>query len=144
MKLEVMRKAPEQVVHERMSQGGGVRGPKEKKRVPGWFTGEIKEKPNIDTVGDAEELEKWRCCNQSEMDLCWKNLAERMEKEVLDKNKVEESKEEAFRGRGASLEWRRVRENKRYRIRKWREDCWARIFSLFWRIQLAASSKQAG
>ena len=36
LKLEVMRKAPELVVHERMSQGEGVRGPKEKKRVPGW------------------------------------------------------------------------------------------------------------
>ena len=29
LKLEVMRKAPELVVHERMSQGEGVRGPKE-------------------------------------------------------------------------------------------------------------------
>ena len=27
------------------------------------------------------------------MDLCWKKLAERMEEEVLDKYKVEESKE---------------------------------------------------
>ena len=34
-------------------------------------------------------------------------------------------------GRGALLEWWSVRENKRYRRRKWREDCWARIFSLF-------------
>ena len=48
--------------------------------------------------------------SQSEMDQCWKNLAERMEEEVLDKYKVEESKREAFRGRrGAPLEWRRVR-----------------------------------
>ena len=49
-----------------------------------------------------------------------------MEVELLDKYNVEESKEE-----GASLEWRRVRENKRYRIRQWREHCWARICSLF-------------
>ena len=53
------------------------------------------------------------------MDLCWKTLAERMEEEVLDKYKVEESKREAFRGRGAALEWRSVRENWKYRIRKW-------------------------
>ena len=119
MKLEVMRKAREQVVHERMSQGEGVMGPKEKKRVPGWSTEEMKEKTNIDIVGDGEELRKWRCLNQSEMDLCWKNLAERMEEEVLDKYKVEDSREGAFRGRGASLEWRRIREFKRYRIRKW-------------------------
>ena len=54
-----------------------------------------------------------------------------MEEEVLDKYKVEESKKMLFRGRGAPPEWRRVRKSKRYRIRKWREDCWARIFSLF-------------
>ena len=65
------------------------------------------------------------------MDQCWKTLAERMEEEVLDKHKVEDSKREAFRGRGAPLEWKRVRSNKKYRIRKWGEDCWARIFSLF-------------
>ena len=46
------------------------------------------------------------------MDLCWNNLAGRMEEELLDKYKVEESKREALRGRGAPLEWRRVRENK--------------------------------
>ena len=45
-------------------------------------------------------------------------LTVRMEEEVLDKCEVEESKREAFRGRGASLEWRRVL-NKTYRIRKW-------------------------
>ena len=65
------------------------------------------------------------------MDQCWKKLAERMEEEVLDKYKVEESKREAFRGRGAPLEWRRVRRSKKYRIRKWGEDYWARIFALF-------------
>ena len=65
------------------------------------------------------------------MDQCWKNLAERMEEEVLDKYKVEDSKREAYKGRGAPLEWRRVRRSKKYGIRKWREDCWARIFALF-------------
>ena len=30
------------------------------------------------------------------------------------------AKREAFRGRGAPLEWRRVRKNKKYRIRKGR------------------------
>ena len=29
------------------------------------------------------------------------------------------------------MERRRIRKNKIYIIRKWREDCWARIFSLF-------------
>ena len=82
-------------------------------------------------VEDAEKLRKWRCSNQSEMDSRWKIPAERMEEEVLDKYKVEERQKRPFRGRGAPLEWRWVRENKRYRLRKWGEDCWARIFSLF-------------
>ena len=64
-------------------------------------------------------MRKWSGLSQSEMDQCWRNLAERMEEEVLDKYKVEESKREAFRGGGAPLDWRRVRKNKRYKIRKW-------------------------
>ena len=52
------------------------------------------------------------------MDQRCRNLAERTEVEVLDKYKVEESKKEAFfRGRGAPLEWRRVRRGKKYRKR---------------------------
>ena len=65
------------------------------------------------------------------MDQRWKNLAGKIEAEVLDKYKVENSKREAYRGRDAPLEWRRLRRSKKYRIRKWREDCWARIFALF-------------
>ena len=66
-----------------------------------------------------------------------------MEEEVLDKYIVEESKRDTFRGRGTTFEWRRVRKNKRHKIRKWREDCWTRIFFVL-RIQFAASAKQAG
>ena len=62
-------------------------------------------------VEDTEETRTWRGLNQSGMDVCWKNLAGRMEEKVLDKFEVEESKSEAFRGRGAPLEWRRVRKN---------------------------------
>ena len=65
------------------------------------------------------------------MDLCWTNLAKKMEEEAMDKYKVDNGNREAFRGRGDPLEWRRVRKSKKYRIRKWREDCWAKIFSLF-------------
>ena len=43
-----------------------------------------------------------------------------MEEEVLDKYKVDESKREAFRGGGASLEWRRVRKKQEIQNkRKW-------------------------
>ena len=53
------------------------------------------------------------------------------EAEVLDRDKIEDRKRDSFKGRGAPLEWRRVRKNEKHRTRKWREDCWARIFALF-------------
>ena len=91
----------------------------EKKKVPGWSIEEVKESPGIAVEEDTEEMKRWRSLNQSEMDLCWKNLAERMVEVVLDKYKVEESKKGAFQGRGNPLEWRRVRRNKRYKVGKW-------------------------
>ena len=75
-----------------MSQGKRVKHPKEKKNVPGWSIEEMRERPNIAVEENTEEMKRWRSLNQSEMDPCWKKLAERMEEEVLDKNKVEESK----------------------------------------------------
>ena len=45
---------------------------------------------------DAGEVKKWSGLSESEMDHSWKKLAGRMEEEVLDKYKVEESKKEAF------------------------------------------------
>ena len=89
----------------------------------------MKERPDIAVKEDTEEMKRWRSLNQSEMDLCWKSLAEKNGRGSLDK--VEESKRGALKGRGNLLERRRVRKNKRYNIRKWGEDCWVRIFSLF-------------
>ena len=57
----------------------------------------MKEKTNLDVVED-KKMRKWRGLSQSEIDLCWKNLVER-----VNKYKVEDSKREAFRGRGALL-----------------------------------------
>ena len=93
-----------------MSQGKGVLQRKEES---------VRMVYGRDEEVEREEMSKWRGLSQSEMDRCWKNLTERMEEKVLDKYNVEESKKEAFRGRGALLEWRRVRINKKYRIRKW-------------------------
>ena len=41
--------------------------------------------------------------SQEEMDECWKRMAEKMEEEVLEKCKVEDSKRGAYRGRGSFL-----------------------------------------
>ena len=73
LQLEVMRKVLWLVVHERMSQGKGVKGNKEKKNE----SGKMREKPNIAVEVHTEETRKRRNLSQSEMDQCWKNLAEK-------------------------------------------------------------------
>ena len=60
---------------------------------------EVKERPDLTVEEDTDEMKRWRSPNQSEIDLRWKSLAGRMEEEVLDKYKVEESKKGAFKGR---------------------------------------------
>ena len=99
--------------------------------MKGWSTEEMKEKPSSSLEEDTEEMKKWRGRSQEEMDQRWKGLAEKVEEEVLDKYKVDDSKRRAYRGRGFPLEWSRVRKGMKHRIRKWREDCCARIFALF-------------
>ena len=72
------------------------------------------------SIGEVWARAKWTCAGRF--------LEKKMEEEVMDKYKVEDGKREAFRGEGAPSEWRRVRKNRKYRIRKWGGDCWARIF----------------
>ena len=100
------------MVNERMSQAERVKIPKKRRKYQdGLLKNEGKAKHRCGAK-DTEEMKRWRSLNQSEMDLCWKKLVERMEGEVLDKYKVEESKRGAFKGRGDPLEWRRVCKNK--------------------------------
>ena len=96
-----------------MFQSKKVKGTKEKKKVKGWSAEEMKDKPSSSLEEDTEEMRTWRSLNQEEMNQCWKNLAERMEVEVLVKYKVEDSKREAYRGRGSPREWRCVRRSKK-------------------------------
>ena len=84
LKLDVMQKVPGLVVKERMSQGKRVKHSK-KKKVPGWSIKEMKERPDIAVEEETEDMKRWRSLSQSEMDLSWKKLAERMEEEVLNK-----------------------------------------------------------
>ena len=121
LQAEGMHKVPELVVRERMSQVEEVKGTKEKKKVKGWSSKEMNDRPSNSVEEDAEEMIEWRSFSQEAMDLCWKNLAEKMEEEVLDKKEVEECKGGANRGRGSMLEWRRVRRIKKFRKRMWRE-----------------------
>ena len=64
--------------------------------MKGWSTEEMKEKANSLLEEDTEEMRKWRGMSQEEMDQCWKNLAGKIEAEVLDKYKVEDSKRDAY------------------------------------------------
>ena len=99
--------------------------------MKGWSFEEMKEKPSSTLEEDTEDMNKRRGMSQEEWDQCWKMFAEKIEEEVLDKYKVDDSKRGAYRGRGFPWEWRRVRKSRKYRIRKFGEDCWAGIFTLF-------------
>ena len=55
--FEFMQNVLELFVHERMSQGIGVKG-KEKKKVSGWSMGEMTEKLSIAVEEDTEEVKK--------------------------------------------------------------------------------------
>ena len=67
VQLEVMQHVPELVVHERMSQGIGVKGIKEKKKVSGWSIEKMKEQLSIAVKENTEEVKKWRGLSQSEI-----------------------------------------------------------------------------
>ena len=95
LQLDLMQKAPELVVHERMAQGEKVAGAKVKKKVKGWSSEEMKDQANSSLGEDTEEMRMWRGLKEEEIDQCWKKLAEEIEEEVLDKYKVEDSKREA-------------------------------------------------
>ena len=69
-----------------------MRGTKERKKVKGWSTEEMKDKANSLLEEDTEELWTRKVLNQEEMNQCWKKLAERMEEEVLDKYRARTAK----------------------------------------------------
>ena len=104
----------------------------------------MKEKPNTDVVEDAEELRKWRCSNQSDMDLCWMKLAERTEEEVLDKHKVEEKQGRGFQRWRCLLRMEDGTRQHEIQNMEVERRLLVKKFLVFWRIQLAASAKQAG
>ena len=107
LQLNVMQQVSELMANERMSQGNGE-GFQRKEERTRWSSEEMKEKPNLDVVEDTEEMRKWRGLSQSETDLCWKKLVDRVEEEVLHKYKVEDSKRERpLEVEVPSLEWRR-------------------------------------
>ena len=56
----------------------------------------MKNKPRDDMEEDTGEMIEWRSMSQEEMDQCWKMLAEKIEEEVLDKYKVDDSKRGVF------------------------------------------------
>ena len=65
-KRKPCKKEPELVVHERMCQGEGVKGTEETKKVKGWSTVEMKDKPNSLLEEDTEEMRKWKSMSQEE------------------------------------------------------------------------------
>ena len=61
-----------------MSQGEkGESAQEEKKKIKGWSTEEMKEKPSSSLEEDIGEMIEWRSMSQEEVDQCWKKLAEK-------------------------------------------------------------------
>ena len=108
LKWDVIQKVLALLVDERMFHGQKVKNIQAKKKVPGWSIEEMKDMTNF-AEEDAEDLNRWRSLNQSEMDYAGRSWRREWRREVLDKYKVEESKRGAFQGRSNHLEWRRVR-----------------------------------
>ena len=121
LQVEVMQKVPELVVHARMSKGEQVKCTKEKKEVKGWSTEEIKDKANSRFEIDAEEMFPGEVCVRKR----WINAGRIWREKLRLKFQTSTS------SRGSPLEWELARRSKKYRIRKWCADCWARIFALF-------------
>ena len=113
-----MQKVPEFVVHERMTKGEEVKCTEEKKKVEGWSVEEMSDRHRRNDK--MERFESGR-----EIDQCWKILAENLRLRYWTSTRSRKAKETPFTGKGAPMEWRRVRKHKKYRIRKWREDCGA-------------------
>ena len=139
LKAEITHKVLELVVHGRMSQGEQTRGTSAKKKVKGWSTEEMKDKQSSSWEEDIEGVIDRRSMRQEEMDQCWKEFSEKMEEEVLDTCKVEDSKRDAYRG--SVLEWRRVRRSGKYRIRKVGRRLLGKNLRLVQRVQFAVSAK---
>ena len=77
LQLDVMQKAPELAVHERMTKGEEVKCTKEKKQVKGCSTEEMRDKVNSHVEIDTEEMIEWRSLRQEEIDQCWKKLTKK-------------------------------------------------------------------
>ena len=66
-----------------MSQGEKAKSIEEKKKVKGWSSEEMKNKPRDDREEDTEEIIEWRSVNQKKMYQCWEELAERLEEDNI-------------------------------------------------------------
>ena len=62
---------------------------------------EVASKPEFE---DTEDMVQRRSMSQEGINDIWKECCEKMEEEVLEKYKVEESKQSAYKGRGEPLE----------------------------------------
>ena len=69
LQAEVFQKVTEVVVNERMSQCEKAKGIEEKKKVKGWSTEEMKNKPTNDREEDTEEMIECTSMSQEEREM---------------------------------------------------------------------------
>ena len=93
-------------------------GKETKRKIAGWSAKMLEDVANRQDYEDTEERRQRRHIRQEGTNELWKELCGKMEEEVLEKYKVEEGKEDAYKGRGEPLKWPIVNKEKRDPPRK--------------------------
>ena len=82
------------------------------RKVAVWSAKMLEEVANRQDYEDTEERRQRRHIRQEGTNELWKELCGKMEEEVLEKYKVEEGKEDAYKGRGEPLKMADCQEGK--------------------------------
>ena len=114
-----------------MSEHKKMKGLVEKKKVKGLSTEEMKNNPSSSVAEDSEEMDR---LENHESRTGGRMLEEACREDRgggLDKYKSERQQKKSIQRQRLSFAMDRVRRSRKKRIRKWREDCWARRYSSF-------------
>ena len=129
------------MVHERMSQGKGVKCIK----VNGWSTAEMKGKQSSSLEQDTEEMENMERYESGRYEPMLEEFClVEWKRKSWTSTRSRTAKKEVFEVGIAPLEWRRECRSKQYKIRKVERRLLAKSLRFVQRVQLAASAEQAG
>ena len=85
-------------------------------KAAGWSTEKMDETASNQLAKNTEEIVSSRSTSEKIHNF-WDTLAAKIDEEMLEKQKVKDSKRGAYRGSGEPLQWRLVRRVKKYQPR---------------------------